>query len=126
FALLGAGSDAITGGNNEADLAGRGGGALVLTGVGTAGATERLPAGDAPPGFWWGTDSFNVSVPGQAPYTLPFLGGAYGGHIGLTGNWAYWQGCSGQEHFIAYSATNARQAHTNFVTYHKGLGTGAY
>jgi len=26
---------------------------------------------------------------------------------------AYWLGCSGQEHFIAYSAANAAQAHTN-------------
>ena len=100
--------------------------ALVLTGAGTAGATERLPAGDAPPGFWWGTDSFNVSVPGQAPYTMPFLGGAYGGYIGMTGNWAYWLGCSGKEHFIAYSAANAAQAHTDFVTYHRGIGDGVY
>src|SRR4029077_11503032 len=95
--------------------------ALVLTSAGAASATERLPAGDAPPGFWWGTDSFNVSVPGKAPYSMPFLGGAYGGYIGMTGNWAYWQGCSGQEHFIAYSSANAAQAHTNFVTYHKGV-----
>ena len=57
---------------------------------------------------------------------MPFLGGAYGGYIGMTGNWAYWQGCSGQEHFIAYSSANAAQAHTNFVTYHKGIGRGAY
>src|SRR5579872_6603113 len=91
-----------------------------------AAAASAAPAGDAPPGFWWGTDSFNVSVPGQAPYSMPFLGGAYGGYIGMTGNWAYWQGCSGQEHFIAYSSTNAAQAHTNFVTYHKGVGRGAY
>ncbi len=62
--------------------------ALALTSAGTASATERLPAGDAPPGFWWGTDSFNVSVPGKAPYSMPFLGGAYGGYIGMTGNWA--------------------------------------
>jgi hypothetical protein len=68
--------------------------ALVLTSAGTASATARLPAGDAPPGFWWGTDSFNVSVPGKAPYSMPFLGGAYGGYIGMTGNWAYWQGAA--------------------------------
>jgi hypothetical protein len=57
---------------------------------------------------------------------MPFLGGAYGGYIGMTGNWAYWLGCGGQEHFLAYSATNARQARTNFRTYHKGVGLGAY
>ena len=100
--------------------------ALVVTSGGVAAAAERAPAGDGPPGFWWGTDSFNVSVPGSAPYSMPFLGGAYGGYIGMTGNWAYWLGCSGQEHFIAYSATNAAQAHTNFVTYHRGVGRGAY
>ncbi len=100
--------------------------ALVLAGGGTAAASVAAPAGDGPPGFWWGTDSFNVSVPGKAPYSMPFLGGAYGGYIGMTGNWAYWLGCSGREHFLAYSTTNAAQAHTNFVTYHKGVGLGAY
>jgi len=106
--------------------------ALVLTGGAsaaasvTAPAAPAAPAGDSPPGFWWGTDSFNVTVPGSAPYNMPFLGGAYGGYIGMTGNWAYWLGCSGGAHFIAYSATNAAQAHTNVVTYHKGVGRGAY
>jgi hypothetical protein len=89
-------------------------------------AAAAAPAGDGPPGFWWGTDSFPVSVPGSAPYSMPYLGGAYGGYIGMTGNWAYWQGCSGQEHFLAYSATNAAQARTNYTRYHKGVGYGAY
>jgi hypothetical protein len=35
-------------------------------------------------------------VPGSAPYSMPYLGGAYGGYIGMTGNWAYWLGCAGQ------------------------------
>ena len=89
-------------------------------------ATTALaaPSGDGPPGFWWGTDSFQVSVPGSAPYSMPFLGGAYGGYIGMTGNWAYWQGCKGG--FIAFSATNAAQAHTNFTKYGKGVGDGSY
>jgi hypothetical protein len=100
--------------------------ALVLAGGTAATAAPRLPAGDAPPGFWWGTDSWPVTVPGQAPYSMPRLGGAYGGYIGMTGNWAYWLGCSGQEHFIAYSAVNAAQAHTDFVTYHRGIGDGVY
>jgi hypothetical protein len=100
--------------------------ALVLAGGTAATAAPRLPAGDAPPGFWWGTDSLPVTVPGQAPYSMPRLGGAYGGYIGMTGNWAYWLGCGGQEHFIAYSAANAAQAHTDFVTYHRGIGDGAY
>jgi hypothetical protein len=92
----------------------------------TAPAAERLPAGDAPPGFWWGTDSWPVTVSGKAPYSMPRLGGAYGGYIGMTGNWAYWLGCRGQEHFIAFSAANAKQAHTDFVTYHRGIGDGVY
>jgi hypothetical protein len=100
--------------------------ALVLAGGTAATAAPRLPAGDAPPGFWWGTDSWPVTVPGQAPYSMPRLGGAYGGYIGMTGNWAYWLGCGGQEHFIAYSAANAAQAHTDFVTYHRGIGAGVY
>ena len=91
-----------------------------------ASAVPRLPAGDGPPGFWWGSDSWPIPVTGSAPYSMPRLGGAYGGYIGMTGNWAYWLGCSGQEHFIAYSAANAAQAHTNFATYHKGIGRGAY
>ena len=89
-------------------------------------AAGQAPAGDAPPGFWWGSDSWPIPVSGSAPYSMPRLGGAYGGYIGMTGNWAYWLGCSGQEHFIAYSAANAAQAHTNFVTYHRGIGDGAY
>jgi hypothetical protein len=89
-------------------------------------AAQAVPAGDGPPGFWWGTDSFPVTVPGSAPYSMPYLGGAYGGYIGMTGNWAYWLGCSGQEHFLAFSATNNAQAHTNYVTYHRAVGSGAY
>jgi len=88
------------------------------------GAAAQRPAGDGPPGFWWGTDSLPVSVPGSAPYSMPHLGGAYGGYIGMTGNWAYWLGCKGG--FIAFSSANAAQAHTNYVTYHLGVGVGAY
>jgi hypothetical protein len=94
--------------------------ALVL-GTATAAA-----AGDGPPGFWWGSDSWPIPVSGSAPYSMPRLGGAYGGYIGMTGNWAYWLGCSGQEHFIAFSSANAAQAHTNYVTYHRGVGDGVY
>jgi hypothetical protein len=38
-------------------------------------AAQAVPAGDGPPGFWWGTDSFPVTVPGSAPYSMPYLGG---------------------------------------------------
>jgi hypothetical protein len=101
--------------------------ATAVTGVTVAAtAASARPDGDGPPGFWWGTDSLPVTVPGSAPYSMPYLGGAYGGYIGMTGNWAYWLGCSGQEHFLAYSATNAAQARTNYTQYHKGVGLGSY
>jgi hypothetical protein len=96
---------------------------LLVTGLltpasATAGTAARAvaaaPAGDGPPGFWWGTDSFPVTVPGRAPYQMPFLGGAYGGYIAMTGNWAYWQGCRGG--FIAVSPADDAQAHTDYVT----------
>jgi len=106
--------------------------ALILTSGGTATATvtagtvaaaERLPAGDGPPGFWWGTDSATVPVPGNAPYSMPHLGGAYGGYIGMTGNWANLAGC---HKIVVWSAVNSAQANTNYLTYHKGIGTGVY
>jgi hypothetical protein len=99
---------------------------VLLTGLLSQTAATAAPAGDGPPGFWWGTDSLPVTVPGHAPYQMPFLGGAYGGYIGMTGNWAYWLGCGGQEHFIAFSATDNAQAHTDYTTYHTGVGSGAY
>jgi hypothetical protein len=99
---------------------------LLLTGLLSQTAATAAPAGDGPPGFWWGTDSLPVTVPGHAPYQMPYLGGAYGGYIGMTGNWAYWLGCGGQEHFIAFSATGNAQAHTDYTTYHTGVGSGAY
>ncbi len=42
-------------------LAGGGSATASVTAVAgnAASAVERLPAGDGPPGFWWGTDSFN-------------------------------------------------------------------
>ena len=42
--------------------------AAVTAGASQAAATaERLPAGDGPPGFWWGTDSFPVPCPAARP-----------------------------------------------------------
>ncbi|MGH3191486.1 MAG: hypothetical protein ACRDPY_42070 [Streptosporangiaceae bacterium] len=107
-------------------LGGRAAVALATAAAGVIVAATAASAGDGPPGFWWGTDSLPVSVPGGAPYSMPYLGGAYGGYIGMTGNWAYWLGCSGTEHFLAYSATNAAQARTNYTKYHKGVGLGSY
>jgi hypothetical protein len=110
--------------------------ALVLATGGTATATvtastsravtaaEQRPAGDKPPGFWWGTDSWPVSITGSAPYSEPRIGGSYGGYIGMTGSWSVYLSCKGG--FLAYSPANAAQAHTNYVTYHKGIGVASY
>ena len=47
--------------------------ALVLAGGGTAAASVAAPAGDGPPGFWWGSDSWPIPVTGSAPYSMPRL-----------------------------------------------------
>src|SRR5258708_36722725 len=73
-----------------------------------AAAASAAPAGDGPPGFWWGTDSFPVSVPGSAPYRMPFLGGAYGGDIRGAGGRSDWPGCTGG--FLAFSPLHAPPA----------------
>ena len=99
---------------------------VLLTGLLSQTSASAAPAGDGPAGFWWGTDSLPVTVPGHAPYQLPYPGGAYGGYIGMTGNWAYWLGCGGQEHFLAFSAADNAKAHTDYATYHVGVGSGAY
>ena len=98
--------------------------------AGTGGTTAS--AGDPRSRFWHGTDSFTMAVTGtgppgrplaSGPYIQPVIGGTYGGYTGMAGNWAHWQGCGGK---LVWSATNARQARTNFSTYHKGVGTGVY
>lgn len=82
-----------------------------------------LSSGDAPAGFWYGTDSSYVGTPGPAPYREPAIGGAYGGYIGMIGNWAAWQGCGGK---IVWSATDSSNARANYVSYHLGIGVGGY
>lgn len=86
-------------------------------------AVSLSAAGDSPAGFWYGTDSTTVSITGSAPYTVPVIGGHYGGYVGMTGNWATWQGCHTK---VVWSAANSAQANTNFTTYKAGIGSGAY
>jgi len=100
--------------------------ALATAVAAIAATATAASAGDGPPGFWYGTDSWPVTVSGSAPYSEPDIGGAYGGYIGMTGNWDYWLGCGGTEHFLAWSATNSAQADTNFTKYGKGIGTAVY
>jgi hypothetical protein len=96
---------------------------VLLTGAGLALTAGSASAGDAPPGFWYGTDSSTMSVGGHAiPYTEPALGYWYGGYIGMTGNWANWAGC---HRVVVWSGTNSSQANANF-SHHIGIGTGVY
>ncbi len=88
-----------------------------------AATTPALSSGDQPAGFWYGTDSSYAATPGPAPYHEPAIGGAYGGYIGMIGNWAAWQGCGDK---IVWSATDSSSARTNYVSYHVGIGVGGY
>src|SRR6516162_11152757 len=101
-------------------------------GVATAVAAAAAMAGaaaasaaDSPAGFYYGTDSWNVSGTGSAPYHEPVIGGVYGGYIGMAGNWARWAGCN-TGNFLAWSSANSAQANVNYTTYHLGIGTGVY
>ena len=88
-----------------------------------AAAPGAKPA-DSPAGFWYGTDSWPMTISGKAPYSTPRIGSPYGGYIGMIGNWAKWvRGCGGR---LAWSASNSAAANTNYITYHKGIGTGVY
>jgi hypothetical protein len=91
----------------------------------TAPATTApaISSGDAPAGFWFGTDSNEVTTPGPAPYREPGIGGGYGGYIGMIGNWAAWMGCGGK---VVWSVTDSDSASTNYASYHVGIGVGGY
>lgn len=86
---------------------------------------RQTPAhGDAPAGFWYGSDSPFVAVFGSGPYGEPAIGGSYGGYVGMAGSWEWWLGCPGA--FLNWSKRNSAQADVNLVRYHRGVGTGAY
>ena len=94
------------------------------TAVGSGRAAVRamaVPLGDRP-AFWYGTDSRAVTISGSAPYSEPVIGGAYGGYIGMTGNWANLTDC---HKIVVWSATNSAQANANHAR-HLGIGTGVY
>jgi hypothetical protein len=86
---------------------------------------SHATASHTPAGFWYGTDSWPVPISGSAPYQTASIGGAYGGYIGMTGNWARWQGC-GTGNFLAWSGVNAAQANANYTRYGVGIGTAVY
>jgi hypothetical protein len=85
-------------------------------------ARAALPDGDKPSGFWYGTDSSTVTIPGSAPYREPVIGGAYGGYIGMTGNWANLEDC---HKIVVWSTANSAQANADYAR-HQGIGTGVY
>jgi hypothetical protein len=92
--------------------------------TGTRGLTRAVPGplGDKPAGFWYGTDSSQVTISGSAPYHEPVIGGSYGGYIGMTGNWANLEDC---HKIVVWSATNSAQANDDY-SLHLGVGTGVY
>jgi len=104
------------------DASGTGGASLTRT---TGPARAASPAGSHAPSFWFGTDSWPVPVDGHGPYTTVRLGGAYGGYVGMAGNWARWQSCR-TGNFLAWSSANSQQADVNYTKYGKGIGTGVY
>lgn len=116
-ALVMAGGIAAVGTGARAGAAVRGAAA-----VGAAGQVS-VPAGDSPPGFYYGTDSWPVTITGSAPYQVPHVGGNYGGYIGMTGSWSYWLGCRGG--FLAWAPANSQQANVNYAR-GIGIGTGVY
>jgi hypothetical protein len=81
-----------------------------------------VPAADGPGGFWYGTDSREVTITGSAPYWEPVTGGHYGGYIGMIGNWANLPDC---HKIVVWSAANSAQANANYAL-HLGIGTGVY
>jgi hypothetical protein len=105
-------------------------GVAVLAAAAATGAAS-LPAGAAAAattsnaGFIYGTDSWPLTITGSAPYNMPVISGHYGGYMGMAGNWARWGGCSTGNQ-LAWSAANAAQANTNYLSYHTGVGTGVY
>jgi len=95
-------------------------------GEGRGVVAHKVSAGTAaaasPAGFWYGTDSGTITIPGPAPYREPVIGGPYGGYIGMAGNWANLAGC---RKIVVWSAADSAQANANFAD-HDGIGTGVY
>ena len=71
-----------------------------------AAARAAVSGHDTPAGFWYGTDSSQITIPGPAPYREPVIGGSYGGYLGMTGNWANLTGC---HKIVVWSAANSKQ-----------------
>ncbi|MHB8505730.1 MAG: hypothetical protein ACYDEN_08440 [Acidimicrobiales bacterium] len=97
--------------------------ALLRAAISDALAAPSAPA-SATGGFWSATDSAAVPVGGSGPYTAAAVGGAYGGYLGMVGDWARWQGCA--PYRLAWSRADAAAARADRAVYHRGVGVGAY
>jgi hypothetical protein len=80
------------------------------------------PRGDGPAGFWYGTDSRQITIPGSVPWQEPVIGGNYGGYMGMAANWANLEDC---HKIVVFSPTNSAQAKENYAD-HLGVGLGVY
>src|SRR5215475_5815143 len=62
-----------------------------------ASASQQSASAAATARFWSGTDSSYIRIPHIAghPYGEPVIGGTYGGYIGMIGNWARMESCTG-------------------------------
>ncbi len=97
---------------------------LVLAGGAAPAASAAVPSQVSDQGFWLGTDSSSVAVPGAGPFQEPVVGGAYGGYLGMVGDWARSEGCG--DYQLAWSAPDAAAASTDLELYGLGVGTGGY
>jgi hypothetical protein len=95
----------------------------VLAGTIAHRPAAAISSGDEPAGFWYGTDSSNIAVPGRAKFGEPVIGGGYSGYLGMIGNWANWQGCGGR---VVWSAADSAHARANYLADHAGIGVGGY
>lgn len=82
-------------------------------------------AGDAPTGWYYGTDSSGPAPTGSGPYSEPDVGGgAYGGYYGMIGAW--WQ----LESNCSSPATDFKTSYAEDANYNQshsdGAGAGAY
>ncbi len=100
-------------------------GSLTLPAAAATSAPAVSAAASPGSGFVYGTDSWPMTVTGSGPYKEPVIGSAYGGYMGMAGNWARTLGCK-TGNMLAWTPVNAGQANANFRTYHLGVGTGVY
>src|SRR5260370_35502509 len=87
-----------------------------------AAAPGAKPA-DSPAGFWYGTDSWPMTISGKAPYSTPRIGSPYGGYIRANGNQAKSsRACGGRRARARPTRGGAKPTHPY---HHQGPAAGA-